>query len=335
MSTAFLIDSVANATAHRDRDDLDAAVARLVFEFIDAKRVAVYRVIDDGSEPRLQRRLALMRDGGELGPENLRDPARLPRVADYSPWHECVALRDCVHYEAADGSGLRSLFPLLGENQAIGLLEVDADGGLDPRDAGLIHGILRIVRNHLALLDYGERDTLTGLLNRKTFEASFGKLRERAAQASVQEPPWLAVVDVDRFKSVNDNYGHLFGDEVLLLVSHLMRSCFRGADQLFRFGGEEFVIALDAASRNGAAIAFNRLRGAVEQFAFPQVGRVTVSIGYTRLAGSDSSAAAIERADAALYLAKSSGRNQALGYEALIDSGRLRRKEERADVVLF
>lgn len=230
---------------------------------------------------------------------------------------------------------MRSLFPLLGESTVVGLLEVDAGEGLDPRDAGLIYGILRIVRNHLALLDYGESDTLTGLLNRKTFEASFARLSERAMQDDTSGPSWLAVADIDRFKSINDRYGHLFGDEVLLLVSRLMRQSFRGADQLFRFGGEEFVIALDNAGADGAAIAFNRFRAAVEQFRFPHVGRVTVSIGYTQLSAHDSPATAIERADAALYIAKDSGRNLALCYETLIATGRLQRKEQGLDFELF
>jgi diguanylate cyclase (GGDEF)-like protein len=238
-----------------------------------------------------------------------------------------------VHFEAEDGSGLVSLFPMLGENDVIGMVEVSANEGLDPREAALVAGVLKIVRNHVMLLDYGERDTLTGLLNRKTFEASFDKMAR--GRAAAVEPAWLGVVDIDRFKSINDKYGHLFGDEVLLLVSRLMRQAFRGADQLFRFGGEEFVIVLDRASADGATIAFNRLRQAIEDYAFPQIGRVTISLGYTQVLPADSPASAVERADAALYYAKNHGRNQAQSYEALVAAGRLAVKEARADVELF
>jgi diguanylate cyclase (GGDEF)-like protein len=227
------------------------------------------------------------------------------------------------------------VFPILDEQRVLGLLEIEAERGLEAREETLVTGILRIVRNHLALLDYGERDTLTGLINRKTFDASFGKLRARAERGSDEEPSWIGVVDIDHFKAVNDNYGHLFGDEVLLLVSRLMRDCFRGADQLYRFGGEEFVVVLDHANAAGAAVAFNRFRATVGGYAFPQVGKVTVSIGYTVLQTSDSPAGAIERADAALYYAKQNGRDQVQGYEDLVNAGRLARKLERAELELF
>src|SRR5262249_34123645 len=143
---------------------------------------------------------------------------------------------------------------------------------LQARDTNLVAGILRILKNHLALLDYGERDTLTGLLNRKTFEANFDKLRQRRRHAPVgNEPSWLGVLDIDHFKSINDTYGHLFGDEVLLLVAQLMKQSFRAADHMFRFGGEEFVVALDRASASGAQTAFDRLRTRIASYDFPQV----------------------------------------------------------------
>jgi diguanylate cyclase (GGDEF)-like protein len=120
-----------------------------------------------------------------------------------------------------------------------------------------------------------------------------------------------------------------------LLVSQLLRASFRGADQLYRFGGEEFVVVLDHASAAGADTAFGRLRTAIESYRFPQVGTVTVSVGYTRVLASDAPASAFERADAALYYAKHNGRNRALGYEQLIADGCIERKETRADVELF
>ncbi|HEU0203014.1 MAG TPA: GGDEF domain-containing protein, partial [Burkholderiaceae bacterium] len=283
MPTPRLIDSVASTTSHRDRDDLDGALARLLLQFLEARRVTVYRLFDDGQCKRVARRLAVGRSGDDLDAEDVSDLTALPALAETSAWQECVLLHDAVHFTGADG-GLRSVFPIESERDVVGLLEIEAGDGLRPRDAALVGGVLRIVKNHLALLDYGERDTLTGLLNRKTFEASFDKLRARARNSSrtpgSNDPSWLGVVDIDNFKSINDTYGHLFGDEVLLLVARLMKQNFRGADQLFRFGGEEFVIVLDRATEVGAEIAFSRLCATVENYKFPQVGRVTISLGY-------------------------------------------------------
>jgi diguanylate cyclase (GGDEF)-like protein len=333
-----IIESVGRTTSYRDRDDLDLAVAQMVASFLHARRVSVYRVLDAGDCQRVARRVALGPDGAQFGADDLTHLDRLPAVNDQLAWRECVLLHDIVHDEAPDG-GWRSVFPLEGERGVIGMLEIVADEGLRGREAALVTGVLRIVRNHLALLDYGERDSLTGLLNRKTFESTFGKLLVRSRALSRNpgsaDPSWLAVIDIDRFKSINDGFGHLFGDEVLLLVARLMRGTFRGADQLFRFGGEEFIVVLDRATAEGAHAAFDRLRATVEEYAFPQVGKVTVSLGYTQILPHDGPASCIERADAALYHAKHAGRNQVHGYEALIAAGALARKEARSEVELF
>jgi diguanylate cyclase (GGDEF)-like protein len=169
-------------------------------------------------------------------------------------------------------------------------------------------------------------------MNRKTFESSFYKLQTRAGKevAAAAEPSWLGVVDIDKFKSINDNYGHLFGDEVLLLVARIMKQTFRGADQLFRFCGEEFVVVLDRATAEGAHIAFERLRAAIEKHAFPQVGKVTISLGYTEINPKDAPSTCVERADAALYYAKEHGRNNVRNHEELVAAGELKPTESTA-----
>jgi diguanylate cyclase (GGDEF)-like protein len=336
MSFSSLIDRVADTTAHRDRDALDLAIARLLFEVNEARRVALFRVVDDSGTARVQRRVAFDAGGGEQGSQAGVPLAELPVLERNPNWRECVLLQDVVHLAAADEGAVRTVFPLLDENSVYGLLEIDTADGLKPREAAFVAGLLRIVRNHVALLDYGERDTLTGLLNRKTFETSFGKLLAQSAQAAGRGGPgcWLGVVDIDHFKSVNDRHGHLFGDEVLLLVSRLMRETFRGSDHLFRFGGEEFVIVLDA-TPEGAQVAFERLRAAVAGHRFPQIEQLTISLGYTQVQVGDSPAAAIERADAALYYAKRNGRNQLRSHEQLRADGLLAAKTLNEEVELF
>jgi diguanylate cyclase (GGDEF)-like protein len=142
-------------------------------------------------------------------------------------------------------------------------------------------------------------------------------------------------VDIDHFKSINDSHGHLFGDEVLLLASQIMARTLRSSDQLFRFGGEEFVIVLESLAPGGARRAFDRVREAVATHLFPQIGRVTISLGYTQIRPHDVSATCIERADAALYYAKRAGRNDARDYEELVAAGDLARRGAGGDVELF
>ena len=339
MSTS-LIDSVANTTSHRDRDDLDRAIVELLLQYLDADQVTLYRIVEEGDAKRLQCAATVGRAGPDIGhphiaghPGAAQDEA--PGPDEKPAWRECIAEQRQVRYRSPSGK-FCTVFPIANERAVIGMLEVESATDLQSRDSVLVEGILRIMKNHLALLEYGESDTLTGLLNRKTFDSRFGKLRAASGVRSAGEPSWLGIVDIDKFKSINDNYGHLFGDEVLLLVSRLMKQAFRGADQLFRFGGEEFVVVLDRATTPGAHIAFNRARSMVEDWKFPQVGKVTISLGYTCVHPQDPAGTCIERADAALYYAKNHGRNNVQSYEALVQAGELKPKTGNVtDVELF
>ncbi len=232
----------------------------------------------------------------------------------------------------------------------VGAVELCTLAPLNADQARLVAGILRVYRNFQGLLDYSERDTLTGLLNRKTFDDGFlrssaavARSQELAAQADIGPERrrvaaarvWVGVIDIDHFKSVNDTYGPLIGDEVLLLLSRLMRNCFRWHDQLFRFGGEEFVVLLRANQPEDAAGAFERLRTKVQDYAFPQVGNITVSVGFTEVRPGDTPAAAFERADKAVYHAKQNGRNRVANYHVLVAEGVFVEDRRESDVELF
>jgi diguanylate cyclase (GGDEF)-like protein len=132
---------------------------------------------------------------------------------------------------------------------------------------------------------------------------------------------WLAVMDIDHFKRINDSFGHIIGDEVLILLSQLMRDSFRLHDQLFRFGGEEFVAVLRTGSAEDTARILERFRERVAENAFPLVGQVTISIGYTLVDPLDTPTELVARADSALYYAKQNGRNLVACYEDLRTAG--------------
>ena len=334
----LLLDGVAAATTHRDRDDLDRALAELLAQFLAPHSIALLRLVDgDGAaSPRLEERVRLSRDGAQ--------PAGglAGNGQDFSVWQQHALRGEVVSCKAPAGRRM-TILPVAGEQNVVGLLVLETQRPLSKRTVELLHGILRIVRNHLALLDYGEQDTLTGLLNRKRFDSQFDKLRQRmsgavedpADTAAEHESSWLALVDIDHFKAINDGYGHLFGDEVLLLIARLMRQVFRGADQLFRFGGEEFIVILEHSNAGGARLALERLRIAIERFNFPQVGNVTVSIGYTRITPQDIPTLALARADAALYHVKSHGRNGVRNCEQLQATGQLNDELKCGSVDLF
>ena len=199
-----------------------------------------------------------------------------------------------------------------------------------------VASLARIYGHQIRLLDYSELDTLTRLLNRKSFDETFDRLLTASEldcpdatgeRRNVPEnaPAWLCVVDIDHFKRVNDSFGHLLGDEVLLRMGELMRKTFRGGDRLFRFGGEEFVVILNATDEARAAQSFNRFRRSVESHEFPQVGKVTCSMGFTAVSNRDVPTDVVGRADEALYYAKEHGRNRVCCYENLVADGAISR----------
>lgn len=214
------------------------------------------------------------------------------------------------------------------------ILAIDAKDRDLTGQADALLCLVRIYGNQVRLLDYSELDTLTRLLNRKTFDETFERLLmrpdvvqfeaipgNRRQSLGVGEPAWLCVIDVDYFKRINDSFGHLFGDEVLLRMGDLMRKTFRDGDRLFRFGGEEFVVILNACDETLAMASFERFRQSVEHHEFPQVGKVTCSLGFTRVSVLDVATDVLGRADEALYYAKHGGRNQVHCYERLVAAG--------------
>lgn len=326
MLTARLIHSVAASTLQRDRDQLEKAIAHLILQFLQARSVTVaYFSEEEGGRQIIRRTVAT---DGQPEPEPVPFNERL--------WNECIQANAFMEGVTPEGE-LITVFPLHVRADVRRVVQVHTTESLAIPQLDIVYGVLRIIENHLALLDYGERDTLTGLLNRKTFESRFNKVKSEPGDGgrATNDPTWLALVDIDHFKVINDTQGHLFGDEVLLLVSQLMKRNFRGADQLFRFGGEEFLIILGETSEQGVQIALERLRVAIAEFKFPQLGTVTISLGYTRVLPTDVATTCVERADEALYYAKNHGRNNVQYYESLVASGELQPKNESGEVDLF
>lgn len=154
-------------------------------------------------------------------------------------------------------------------------------------------------------------DPLTGLPNRAAWNerAALEVARWQRYGGELQ----LAVLDVDLFKRINDNYGHLAGDRVLKIIAQELAKRLRKTDFIARFGGEEFVVLLPATPLEGAEQLLETLRAAIEACPFHFKGErlvITLSGGLTGFASGDSLEQAFERADQALYQAKGSGRNR-------------------------
>lgn len=158
-------------------------------------------------------------------------------------------------------------------------------------------------------------DALTGIANRKTFDA---KMRRCLVQAKAGPSSTFSLImlDVDHFKRFNDAHGHRMGDRVLRLVGRLLSDNVKGRDTPARYGGEEFAIILADADLNAGMIVAEQIRArlctqrVIRRGTGETIGQITISAGVAQYRPGESSASLIERADAALYEAKRSGRNR-------------------------
>jgi diguanylate cyclase (GGDEF)-like protein len=326
-----LLKHMVDMTGHRDHAMLDISVISAVQELAGAAQARILSIATVAGQQYLRSR-ASIQAGAEARLEDahegvLGEPLS-PELASCLVEHRASA-------EAIGADGDRTLWlPIWFGDKASTCLELRSDQPFCSDTIHTVGGIVGVYRNFQNLLDYSERDSLTGLLNRKTFDDQLARMLHGAhehdprlpglAERRQQHGPekqWLAVVDVDHFKAVNDKFGHLYGDEVLILIANLLQSSFRTQDRVFRFGGEEFVVLLRSTTLENAWKIIERFRTNVEHHEFPQVGRVTVSVGFVSISAYESPVVTLGHADQALYYAKSNGRNQACHYDDLVSHG--------------
>lgn len=156
-------------------------------------------------------------------------------------------------------------------------------------------------------------DTLTGLANRKAFDDLVSKVTDDADSSSLDV--CLLFCDLDNFKDINDNHGHLVGDQVLKVIANALRDCVKGRDLVARYGGEEFsIILLNTSLQNAKTVADNiRQEVAAKRIqrkdTQQSLGQITISFGVARYVATEGVESFMQRADRALYMSKRKGRN--------------------------
>jgi diguanylate cyclase (GGDEF)-like protein len=216
-------------------------------------------------------------------------------------------------------SAARMCIPLLSFGQALGVLVLDSDqtGAFLPGDIQPLESVADICATAIQNAYYVERvkqlaylDGLTGIFNRRYFELRIAEEIERARRFG--RGLSVIMMDIDQFKRLNDEFGHLLGDEVLRQVSSVFHRELRKMDVSCRYGGEEFAILLSETNSAEAQIVAEKLRILVEGWEFPGVPRsVTISGGIASYGDHGTTRdELIKEADAALYSAKQAGRNR-------------------------
>ena len=341
-----LLSHIERITGERDRPQINVALAHAMRDLLGIGSVSILTLLQAPGEAFVWPAASVDEVGPHIHDDGLAVPSSMESI-DYYP-----QLLACLQSGVRNISGEDTVFPISKTTGSVSGFVMVTGKRLDDQQLAIATHLLAIFTNVLSLLDYSEIDTLTGLLNRKTFDRHLMRIlyslssdddrnvkalrlpRRRHARTAFVDY-WLAVVDVDHFKCVNDNFGHLIGDEMLLLIATLMKASFRAHDQLFRFGGEEFVALLKPTEEFNAHAIFERFRAEVEAFNFPQAGRLTVSIGYVRVKRHAQPSLVLEHADAALYWAKAHGRNRVVQYDAAVAAASLQPKETSSEVEYF
>jgi len=190
-------------------------------------------------------------------------------------------------------------------------IEFTATSFIIPIFTGLMFGLMlahiKVLSEKLGKMAY--TDSLTQIYNRLHFahflDAEIDKVKRYGGCFSI------IFFDLDHFKDVNDNYGHMVGDDVLEKITEIVSKANRSADIFARYGGEEFIILAPETNISGACIHAERLRRDIEEYDFPVAGHITSSFGVAEFdAEKDDVESILERADKALYMAKEFGRNR-------------------------
>jgi diguanylate cyclase (GGDEF)-like protein len=333
-------------TAIRDTYLVEQSLLRTLGPLLGVTRTSLYRIDGLGQIVRSlhHSRVVVTDEGGvQRVTENVEEVANEDDLQEeVSDLFENVRLLDKPSSRMLEGQHI-ICYPIHGGNELCGYFLLRRDHEISPVEDGIVRGVLEVFTNFYDLLDTSQRDRLTGLLNRYSLELNLDRLWNLLytrthtpptpagindeGHARREEPSqryWLAVLDVDHFKQINDTHGHVIGDEVLIVITRLLEAAFRRSDLLYRYGGEEFIAIIAANDLDAAMQVFERARRRIEDFKFPRVGHVTISAGFSGADPVVLPQEVINRADSALYEAKRGGRNRVFHYESLVRQGVLK-----------
>lgn len=340
-----ILESVVCLTEERDTKSLEKVLFDILSKSINFDALILLRVPRHSDDLCLELARSIPEKAYEEKLTLKRREFGEPGIIRDEVINHCIQSKNII---SIDLNGKRAIFPIVVADDVMGLLYIYGCP-CDENTKKLIEGYVSIFSNLLAILNDSAHDTLTGLLNRKTFDVRLTELysvedlsdksdisiedERRNSHQDIHHQ--IGILDIDSFKRINDNFGHIYGDEVLLLFADMMRKIFRSSDLLFRFGGEEFIVVLLNVSREQARSIFERFRNELENYYFPQVGKVTVSIGMGDIDAKCHPTLLLERIDQALYYAKEHGRNQVCNYHELVDKGLMYAIEVESEADIF
>jgi diguanylate cyclase (GGDEF)-like protein len=354
INSIHFINSLAEVTRHQDRELIEKSLLKTLGEYHSSQEYWLYQVLS--IEPEISLGLLSYSSKSTIITSNSAKKKDVPTHLEDAITRVIETGKvESVKHSTKD-EGLYILYPAIKHNDDVFAVLIERTENLDLDSQRLVHGFLRIYANYLELIEQSRRDKLTGLLNRETLDLEITRviiLNNENISPHVKTEPydgndtrqhkgelrsWIGIIDIDHFKKINDTYGHLYGDEILILVSRLMESCVRNYDFVYRYGGEEFVILIKAFDQPAAERAFERIRTTIGHHSYAKVDEITVSIGVTEILTQMGPPSVLAEADQAMYYAKENGRDQLHFYSDLVLNGLLQEPDsdkEAPDISFF
>ena len=333
-STVRIIDSLAEITRHHDRNIVEKSLLKTLNDLISGS-TRLYRV--EQTDDNMDFSLLAFAENGVIDSLPTSEQTPAPMTDALEEVLETGYMLSVPHTAtqcATASPDFDNIYPAFDIDDKIFAVLIHRGDRPTAAEERLVQGILKVYTNYLVLIEKTKRDKLTGLFNRETLNHELNKIlfashgsplhtqvtnNRRAEGAKLS---FAGLIDIDLFKSINDQFGHLFGDEILIIISRLLAETFsRQDDMVFRYGGEEFVAIVTATTREGADFIFERLRQKIENFNFPQIDKLTISIGFSSAKQQQTAANLLGEADQALYYAKKNGRNAIHCYQDLVTTG--------------
>ncbi|WP_412498924.1 GGDEF domain-containing protein [Shewanella indica] len=321
-----ILDSVVQLTEQRQLDSLAESLVSTVSQMLSIDEVCILDV------DKLTKR-----KGGLDGQRNVSSASLAVSVKLCIEQRREICFSNGLHQELA--------VPIIINDKLTKVLLVSAPL-LTEQDRVLLRGFAKVYENYFHIVVESETDSLTNLLNRKAFlpqlyssvEIACDLLQEQAQasqDADEELKLWICIFDIDYFKKINDTFGHLYGDEVLLQVSALMKQVFSAQDLMFRFGGDEFVILPAPRSRRALIELCQEFTQNLAQLQQERLGGIRISMGIAGIDPRVDPGTLLNQADNALYFVKGNGRNQVAFYGQLLAEGKLEGPQIEDDIELF
>jgi len=343
------VDSLAEVTSHSDKEVIERSLLQTLIDLTPTSEYRIYRVLPNTNEKIVLALMAYAKNniidtlGNEIKTKDFQEEF-LSAINTALGSHSLQIVN-----KSENNDQIHIIYPAIDKNNDSFAVLIQSCDDIDFEHHNLVHGLLKVYANYLTLIEKSRRDKLTQLLNRETLESEITRIliRNNSPENNILQIPedmsenskriaknstyWLGLLDIDFFKNINDTYGHLYGDEILILVARLLSENIRDHDFAYRFGGEEFVIILLSADFQSAKEAYERIRIKINKHAYANVEGLSVSIGISQINNQSGPTEVLEEADKALYYAKDNGRNQSHFYDLLIESNLIENSESKTE----